>query len=84
MYLQTDDPLLVVSGFCVYSVASALFMFPSLHNYFLKALEACDPNSCALTVAHLVNTMSTRYIALRMVTGWVELVIWCCKDFHGL
>ena len=39
VYLQTKEPLLVVSGFCVYSVASAIFMFPALHNYYIKALE---------------------------------------------
>ena len=39
VYLQTVKPVLVISGFCVYSVASALFMFPVLQNYYLKALE---------------------------------------------
>ena len=28
-----------MSGFCVYSVASALFMFPALYTYYQKALE---------------------------------------------
>uniref|UniRef100_A0A1X7SM46 ABC-2 type transporter transmembrane domain-containing protein n=1 Tax=Amphimedon queenslandica TaxID=400682 RepID=A0A1X7SM46_AMPQE len=38
-YLQQDSALFVLSGFCVYSVASALFMFPVLQNYYIKALE---------------------------------------------
>ena len=39
VYFQTMKPVLVISGFCVYSVASALFMFPVLQNYYLKSLE---------------------------------------------
>ena len=38
-YLQQEVALFVLSGFCVYSVASALFMFPVLQNYYIKALE---------------------------------------------
>lgn len=38
-YFQQDQPLLIMAGFCVYSVASALFMFPVMQNYFIKALE---------------------------------------------
>jgi len=38
-YFQQDAPLLVMSGFCVYSVASALFMFPILYNYYSRALQ---------------------------------------------
>ena len=39
VYFQQDDPLLIITGFCVYSVASALFMFPLMQTYFIKALE---------------------------------------------
>ena len=39
VYLQQTVPLLVMSGFCVYSVASALFMFPILYNNLSTALE---------------------------------------------
>jgi hypothetical protein len=39
VYFQQSNALLVMSGFCVYSVASALFMFPVLQNYYLKTLE---------------------------------------------
>ena len=38
-YWQTTLPYLALSGFCVYSVASALFMFPALNAYYQKALE---------------------------------------------
>ena len=38
VYIQTTSALLIVSGFCVYSVASALFMFPIMHNYYSQAL----------------------------------------------
>lgn len=39
VYYQSYSPLLVMSGFCVYSVASALFMFPALYLYYQRALE---------------------------------------------
>lgn len=39
VYFQQDQGFLIISGYCVYSVASALFMFPALQNYYLKALE---------------------------------------------
>ena len=39
MYLQTTKPFLIMSGFCVFSVASALFMFPALYSYYTRALE---------------------------------------------
>ena len=39
VYYQSQSPLLVMSGFCVYSVASALFMFPALYLYYQRALE---------------------------------------------
>jgi len=38
VYIQTTSALLIVSGFCVYSVASALFMFPIMHKYYSQAL----------------------------------------------
>ena len=41
VYLQVTEPLLIVSGFCVYSVASALFMFPALYLYYEPALRVC-------------------------------------------
>ena len=39
MYFQTTEPFLVMSGFCVYSVASALFMFPALYTFYTPALQ---------------------------------------------
>ena len=38
-YFQVSDGILVVSGICVFSTASALFLFPSMYPYYLKALE---------------------------------------------
>ena len=38
VYFQQTTPILIVSGFCVYSVASALFMFPAVYGYLSKAL----------------------------------------------
>lgn len=42
VYFQQTAPVLVMSGFCVYSVASALFMFPILFNYYHIALEVIN------------------------------------------
>jgi len=39
VYFQQSTPFLIMSGFCVYSVASALFMFPALYGYFTRALD---------------------------------------------
>ena len=39
VYFQTTEPFLIMSGFCVYSVASALFMFPALYTFYLRAME---------------------------------------------
>ena len=39
VYFQKTQPFLIMSGFCVYSVASALFMFPALYGYFSRALD---------------------------------------------
>ena len=34
-----DEAVLVVSGMCVFSTASALFMFPALYLYYKQALD---------------------------------------------
>ena len=34
-----QEPLLVVAGMCVFSTASALFMFPAIYLYYQRALE---------------------------------------------
>lgn len=39
VYFQQTEPLLIMSGFCVYSVASALFMFPALQFYYERTLD---------------------------------------------
>ena len=39
VYFQAAAPFLIMSGFCVYSVASALFMFPALYTFYTRALE---------------------------------------------
>ena len=58
VYFQQDTPILIMSGFCVYSVASALFMFPVLQNYYLKALQVMtgfnDKCTCHLSIIYNV------------------------------
>ncbi len=39
MYLQTHDATSVLTGFGVFSCASALFMFPIIYSYLQKAIE---------------------------------------------
>ena len=38
-YIQVQQSLLVIAGMCVFSTASALFMFPAMYPYYLKALQ---------------------------------------------
>ena len=38
-YKQASEALLIISGFCVYSVASAIFMFPIMFTYFQPVLN---------------------------------------------
>lgn len=38
-YFQINQAFLVVSGMCVFSTASALFMFPAMYLYYKPALE---------------------------------------------
>ena len=38
-YFQVDKSLLVISGMCVFSTTSALFMFPAMYPYYTRALE---------------------------------------------
>ena len=54
VYYQQDKPFLIMSGFCVYSVASALFMFPVMQHYFGKALEVNLKKECSIFVFYAV------------------------------
>ena len=38
-YIQVNQAFLVVSGMCVFSTASALFMFPAMYLYYQRALD---------------------------------------------
>lgn len=38
-YFQVHQALLVIAGMCVFSTASALFMFPAMYPYYQRALE---------------------------------------------
>ena len=38
-YIQVNEGLLVISGMCVFSTASALFMFPAMYLYYQRALD---------------------------------------------
>ena len=39
VYLQTQDATSVLTGFGVFSCASALFMFPIIYSYLQRAIE---------------------------------------------
>ena len=54
-YLQVNQAFLVVSGMCVFSTASALFMFPAMYLYYEPALamykfEKADGVGCAYEI----------------------------------
>jgi ABC-type multidrug transport system ATPase subunit len=74
VYLSAANPFLIVSGFCVYSVASALFMFPAMHLSFSKALDL-------YTVEHLDGIGRSFDLVIQGFTRFVTLafipVVFC-------
>ena len=70
-----------MSGFCVYSVASALFMFPVMYTYYQKALDiyAFERADNAGMASDLVFQPFIRFVALAVlpvvVCAWVLYVL---------
>lgn len=68
VYYQKTAPFLVMSGFCVYSVASALFMFPALYGYLSHALTiySFERADGAGTAADLVIQTFVRFTSMAL------------------
>ena len=78
-YKQASEALLIISGFCVYSVASALFMFPIMFTYFgptlkIYAQERADGAGYALD---LVFQGFVRFVSMAFIP-----VILCCAVLY--
>ena len=39
IYIQQSDPSVILTAFCEFSAASALFMYPALELYYSRALQ---------------------------------------------
>ena len=82
VYFQQTTPLLIMSGFCVYSVASALFMFPALYGYLSQALtiyafERADGagSSADLVIQSFVRFTSIALIPVILCAGLLYLLV---------
>ena len=78
-YKQATEALLIISGFCVYSVASALFMFPIMFTYFQPTLkiygqERADGAGYAID---LVFQGFVRFVSMAFIP-----VIICCAVLY--
>jgi hypothetical protein len=81
VYFQTTGPFLIMSGFCVYSVASALFMFPALYTFYTRALEiyAFEHADGSGRATDLVIQPFVRFISMAFVP-----VIFCAGVLYFL
>ena len=85
VYLQTTEPFLIMSGFCVYSVASALFMFPALYTFHTQALaiytfERADGAGRAtdLVIQPFVRFISMAFFPVIICAGVLYLLVRHC------
>ena len=81
VYLQQTSPFLIMSGFCVYSVASALFMFPAIYGYLYKALTiySFEKADGAGSAADLVLQSFIRFTSIALIP-----VIFCAGLLYML
>ncbi|KAI6657302.1 hypothetical protein LOD99_50 [Oopsacas minuta] len=78
-YKQASEALLIISGFCVYSVASALFMFPIMYTYFQPTLKiyAQERADGAGMASDLVFQGFVRFVSMAFIP-----VILCCAVLY--
>ena len=86
VYFQQSQPFLIMSGFCVYSVASALFMFPALYGYLSQALdmytfERADGAGRAsdLVIQPFVRFISMAFFPVVICAGVLYLLVSCLQ-----
>lgn len=78
-YKQASEAILIISGFCVYSVASALFMFPIMFTYFQPTLKiyAQERADGAGYAVDLVFQGFVRFVSMAFIP-----VIICCAILY--
>ena len=86
-YIQVDEAILVISGMCVFSTASALFMFPALYLYYKPALdmytfEKADGVGCAYEIV-LQGFIRFASIALGPVIVAVSVIYLLVSSFYA-
>ena len=82
VYFQQTSPVLIVSGFCVYSVASALFMFPAVYGSLYQALiiymfERADSagRSADVVIQSFVRFSSMALLPVIVCAGLLYLLV---------
>ena len=78
-YKQATEAILIISGFCVYSVASALFMFPIMFTYFQPTLKIYAQER-ADGAGHAIDLVFQGFI--RFVSMAFIPVIICCAILY--
>ena len=83
-YYQIEKSLLVVSGMCVFSTASALFMFPAMFLYYEPALqmykfEKADGVGCAydIVIQGFVRFASIALLPVIVSVAVIYLLVSC-------
>ena len=89
VYFQQTSPFLIVSGFCVYSVASALFMFPALYGSLYQALiiytfERADSagRSADVVIQSFVRFSSMALFPVIACAGLLYLLVRNATHYH--
>ena len=89
VYFQQTSPFLIVSGFCVYSVASALFMFPALYGSLYQALiiytfERADSagRSADVVIQSFVRFSSMALLPVIACAGLLYLLVRIATHYH--
>ena len=74
VYLQQISPLLIVSGVCIFSTTSSIFMFNTIYPFYTKALEV---HHCNIKLLPLMTMHDSGYLGMA-----VQLL--CTSPFRTL
>ena len=82
VYIQQQQAFLIVAGMCVFSVASALYVFPTLELYYTPALrvygyERADGvgRSQDLVFQGFIRYIAVAFIPVILSTGCLYLLV---------
>ena len=82
VYFQNTRPFLVVSGMCVFSVASGLFVFPAIELYYTPAIrvyayERADGvgRSQDLVLQGFIRYISIAFVPVIVSTGIIYVLV---------